>query len=984
MSKETQDAQCMFIGSLANHLDTDDSTRKLSEKMIKRERDLYKNYQDIEERPVTIQLDEKKMFDVFGKAFKAFSSFLFNYSFNVKKQTLVEKLTEFFAQDVSATMVVYSGNAKPKTADWVVESLDEFGDFQEELVSFEEILALWHKRAACQKHLLIVVDSNYSGHWIRRLSLAGEVTVSVQTSCRYWQKSCEDHLVGSYFLHNFYKILKSKSNQDIIEPFHNYQTPGFYGNYHYVFRYFGLKLKYESWSDMRKALGISPYGNWPRISAVIEGVVIKPDFDSTTKRLKNTAQEFQGNIHGCKNQTHAQCFNSRSNNSKRFKEIGPGSKFHSTGPLNISRLQTRTLQRGEEFDIDGDVKCYFDKSNRKYEGNVDYKGNKLGFGVLYNDKLVVEYEGQFKDDQKCGKGVEYNSEAYKVYEGDFKQDKRNGVGKEFDEEGKVVFHGEFKEDLRNGEGKEFTETGKLIFHGHYKDGQRSGEGIEYFLDGKKKSEGVWLNGQLNGKGISFDQNGIIRYRGEFVNGWKTGFGRMYFENGALNYEGELIDGVFQGQGCLYDRQGSHLTEGIFVDGNLHTKVPTNFTKECEIRSNSFSNDKSFKKGVYTSKNTIAGETEHFMKESLIGQIHGFLEEGKHGFEQSVHTAIIPDNKNFVFDVTTQDVNQLPDKLSIDIGNKFMHKLRKESIDREKARSTLDQSKNFESLEKLSLNPSINFDMSTVHNHPMTETQQRPLPEDKSTVIFYDYSDEFRSRLHDPAKPSITHTDRSFQMTQDITHLGPAKIGVVIARKSESVDQFHADVISTEKVGEFVIRDSEFSIGDKGKIKDIMKNLSRKNSGTHTKKSLNDSQGLKGNPFLQSGVTDVKDNTGIEPKAPTSKFKPEDMIEIPDDGMFSYGRPSLDDHQNIFEDSFGNVRNSAPINSRGSQGLKIKDLMAKKSDSDSHHDLQSPSFNGTRNVSGSKSMTNQARNSQEIADGIRKPSFKASVEVISDV
>lgn len=36
------------------------------------------------------------------------------------------------------------------------------------------------------------------------------------------------------------------------------------GSYQKVLKLYGLKLKYESWMDMRRALGISKYGTWPR------------------------------------------------------------------------------------------------------------------------------------------------------------------------------------------------------------------------------------------------------------------------------------------------------------------------------------------------------------------------------------------------------------------------------------------------------------------------------------------------------------------------------------------------------------------------------------------------------------------------------------------------------------------------------------------------------------------------------------------------
>jgi len=140
MSKEVYDAQCIFIGSRANDVEHADVTRKISEKMIKRERDMYKNYQDIDERPVTIQLDEKKCLDFFGKAFRVYYSFFFHSTFNSKKQLLIDKLAELFSQDIQGSMIVFSGNARPKTGDWIIGSLDEFNDVEEELVSFEDVV----------------------------------------------------------------------------------------------------------------------------------------------------------------------------------------------------------------------------------------------------------------------------------------------------------------------------------------------------------------------------------------------------------------------------------------------------------------------------------------------------------------------------------------------------------------------------------------------------------------------------------------------------------------------------------------------------------------------------------------------------------------------------------------------------------------------------------------------------------------------------
>ena len=36
------------------------------------------------------------------------------------------------------------------------------------------------------------------------------------------------------------------------------------GNFQRVKKLFGLELKFETWMDMRKALGVCKYGTWPR------------------------------------------------------------------------------------------------------------------------------------------------------------------------------------------------------------------------------------------------------------------------------------------------------------------------------------------------------------------------------------------------------------------------------------------------------------------------------------------------------------------------------------------------------------------------------------------------------------------------------------------------------------------------------------------------------------------------------------------------
>lgn len=81
------------------------------------------------------------------------------------------------------------------------------------------------------KHLLIIIDSDYSGHWCRHLMMRPTSTISIQTSSSYWQESIADIKVGSFFTHNLLKIISKRKDEDIVEPMLNKQNPRFFGNF---------------------------------------------------------------------------------------------------------------------------------------------------------------------------------------------------------------------------------------------------------------------------------------------------------------------------------------------------------------------------------------------------------------------------------------------------------------------------------------------------------------------------------------------------------------------------------------------------------------------------------------------------------------------------------------------------------------------------------------------------------------------------------
>ena len=295
-------------------------------------------------------------------------------------------------------------------------------------------------------------------------------------------------------------------------------------------------------------------------------------------------------------------------------------------------ISSNLLIEGEYIngDLNGKVKEYYDDfgdillfkgkyfNGKKWEGKeFDLKGNVIyelinGKGYVkhynyYNNKLQLEFEGEYISGEKNGKFKEYY-EGRLIFEGEYKDDKKNGKGKcynynsgeiEFEGEflydwkikgkeyvkGKLEFEGEYyfnnKYDgkgydengnilyiLKNGNGKVkyYHSDGKLWFDGENLNGKKSGLGKEYY-DNILHFEGKFLNGKRNGFGKEyFDKSDKLKYVGEFLNEKRHGKGKEYNENGILIYEGNYLNGKRNGKGKQYYDDGILLYEGELLNG----------------------------------------------------------------------------------------------------------------------------------------------------------------------------------------------------------------------------------------------------------------------------------------------------------------------------------------------------------------------------------------------------------------------------------
>ena len=175
--------------------------------------------------------------------------------------------------------------------------------------------------------------------------------------------------------------------------------------------------------------------------------------------------------------------------------------------------------------------------NTKYIGNVNYLGEKHGFGRLITpteQKIGTWKKGQFSG---WGREIRYNGE---VYEGKFKNGKINGKGiyKYRD----ILYIGDFENNIRQGKGEKITKD--YYYKGDFNNDKIDGYGRIQFInssDGKSEYEGFFNKNNIEGKGIMKWRNGNV-YEGDVKNGKMNGYGR-FIPNNGVPYNGYFKDGI---------------------------------------------------------------------------------------------------------------------------------------------------------------------------------------------------------------------------------------------------------------------------------------------------------------------------------------------------------------------------------------------------------------------------------------------------------
>ena len=213
------------------------------------------------------------------------------------------------------------------------------------------------------------------------------------------------------------------------------------------------------------------------------------------------------------------------------------------GKVFKNQIRIKNLENPENLEI--------------YEGEMNYKNLKHGFGILTTPHYVMR--GTWRNDEFTGWG----QKSYRngdIYEGKYINGKINGKGIFKSKDGNI-YKGDFYNDIREGKGDLTTENYHYV--GDFKNNKLNGNGKIEFLKNGNVYEGQFEDNVIEGKGIYKFENGDI-YEGQMKKGEMHGYGKYTFNDGRI-YEGEYINGIRNGMG-KFVYTDNKLYEGRFLNG----------------------------------------------------------------------------------------------------------------------------------------------------------------------------------------------------------------------------------------------------------------------------------------------------------------------------------------------------------------------------------------------------------------------------------
>jgi hypothetical protein len=422
-----------------------------------------------------------------------------NQAANKPKRNVLVRMKEMFDDFKFDSSVVYIAGPASKNGGLVIESRD----YGEEELTLGEVAAEWTKRVSKQKHLLIILETNYAGKWGKDLAALKVPDISVFGACREKEKA-RTTPIGGLFTHNLLKFLNKCQAENLmtVEP-----NPVFVGDYLRCKIYTNFYLSFNSWTEMMQ--------------------VLKSDFMEITYE--------NGRYVGYINKAQKSYWGQFIWTNGLFKDCVYSGEFVN-GHLHGKGVMTY-------------------KTGRVFEGDFsDNAPDGYGEEVYENGD---RYAGKYRRGFKCGSGVYIYSNG-DVYKGEFADNKPNGRGVLTMKNGSV-YEGEFKNGRCGGRGVFRYKNGDL-YDGEWVNSLKHGQGIYKYANGDVY-EGQFVNGVRHGQGKLETSNGEV-YVGEWAMDTMSGAGEYKTEHSKTT--GEWVRGNLTKQPTFFKKVGTGQVEAKLI------------------------------------------------------------------------------------------------------------------------------------------------------------------------------------------------------------------------------------------------------------------------------------------------------------------------------------------------------------------------------------------------------------------------------------
>ncbi|POM80499.1 Radial spoke head protein, partial [Phytophthora palmivora] len=254
--------------------------------------------------------------------------------------------------------------------------------------------------------------------------------------------------------------------------------------------------------------------------------------------------------------------------------------------------KTKTLSNGDVYvgEMNADQTQRHGKGKCSYANGDEYDGDwrddqRCGQGVMRYANSQDVYAGQWEDDQRQGYGIyEYHvpeAEHYKPsaqrhqpkkYEGQWMHDRKHGRGTlTFSDGTKLV--GSWTNDVLDTSEKTCLEgyddglNGVCRYEGEVRDNVPHGKGVSHHEISGEVYEGSWVAGHRSGHGVSTLRDGSV-YRGEWRSGRRNGFGVFDDVRTRARYDGKWVGGSRCGHGVCKYANGC-MYEGDWLEDERH-------------------------------------------------------------------------------------------------------------------------------------------------------------------------------------------------------------------------------------------------------------------------------------------------------------------------------------------------------------------------------------------------------------------------------